>query len=142
MRTELASGAWVEHRSIDDLKMKDHDAVSRAVKMAMPMTAEGEIDLSGGVSLGGDLQINRRNAAIARIVTAWSYDFPVPVIENKEIRGEESIGEIPIDDGLELAQLLEPYMAKLGRRPDPKGTTTSSSNGLSRASAAPGSPPA
>jgi hypothetical protein len=140
MRTEFASGAWVEHRPIGDLKVKDADAVSSALKMVMPMTSEGELDLSGGISLGGEMQVKTRNAVIARVVTAWSFTtddgapLPVPYFENHEIHEEASIGELPIDDGNELQALIAPYQAKLRARPDPKGATTSSSNGASRAS--------
>jgi len=143
MRTELDSGAWVEHRPLQDLKAKDKDAVSRSVKMAMPLTAEGEVDMSAGVSIGGEMQIAARNAVLARVITAWSFDAPVPVYENWQITNVESIDEIPIDDFNEIEDLFDPYLAKLRKRPDPKAPaagTTTASNGSSRANVVPGSP--
>jgi hypothetical protein len=48
---------------------------------------------------------------------------------------EASYGEIGLDDFAEIEEILAPYMAKIQRRPDPKETTTASSNGTSRAKA-------
>lgn len=140
MRTEFASGAWVEHRALGDMKVKDADAVTEAIRMLLPMTGDGEVDLSGGISVGGAHKLRTRNAVIARVVTAWSFTtddgapLPVPYWENHEIHDEDSIGELPIDDGAELEELIAPYQAKLRSRPNPKGATTSSSNGAPRAS--------
>jgi len=139
VKTELASGAWVEHRPIQDLRAKDKDAVSLSVKMAIPVTEDGEIDRSQGLLFSGAMQLAARNAVIARVITGWSYDVPVPYFEAAEVHNAESIDEIPIDDFNEIEQLLEPYLAKLRQRPDPKKGITSGSSGSSRASAAHGS---
>lgn len=140
MKTTFESGAWVEHRPLQDLKAKDKDAVSESVRMALPVTEEGEVDLSRGVTMSGVMQVAARNACIARLVTAWSYDLPVPRWENHEIHDEDSIGELPLDDINELEALIAPALAKLRQRPDPKGTTTSSSSTSSRANGAHRSP--
>lgn len=137
MRTDLASGAWVEHRPIQDLKAKDKDAVTLSVKMAIPVTEDGEIDRSQGLLMSGAMQLAARNAVLARVITGWSYDAPVPYFEAAEVHNEESIDEIPLDDFNEIEALITPYLAKLRDRPDPKGATTSASNGSSRASAHP-----
>lgn len=140
MRTTFTSGAWVEHRPLADLKVKDADAVTEAIRMLLPMSAEGEVDLSGGISVGGAHKLKTRNAVIARVVTAWSFTtgdgapLPVPYWENHEIHDEDSIGELPIDDGAELEELIAPYLAKLRSRPNRGGATTSSSNGVHKAS--------
>lgn len=136
MKTIFESGAWVEHRPIQDLKAKDKDAVSLSVKMVIPLTEDGELDRSQGMAFSGAMQLAARNAVLARVVTAWSYDWPVPHYEAGEVHGAELIDEIPIDDFNELEELLAPYLAKLRQKPDPKGATTSASNGSSRASAA------
>jgi hypothetical protein len=136
VKTELASGAWVEHRPIQDLKAKDKDAVSLSVKMVIPLTEDGELDRSQGMAFSGAMQLAARNACIARVITGWSYEWPVPQFEAGEVTWTESIGEIPLDDMNEIEQLLEPYLAKLRQRPDPKKGITSGSNGSSRASAA------
>lgn len=139
MRTELESGAWVEHRPIQDLKAKDKDAVSLSVKMAIPITEDGEVDRSQGLVMSGAMQLAARNAVIARVVTGWSYEAPVPYFEAAEVHNAESIDEIPIDDFNEIEELIAPYLAKLRQKPNPKATgaaTTTASNGSSRESAA------
>ena len=139
MKTELSSGAWVEHRPIQDLKAKDKDAVSKSVKMAIPINEEGEVDRSQGMVFSGAMQVAARNAVIARVITKWSYEWPVPYFEAGEVVWTESIDEIPLDDFNEIEDLIAPYLAKLRQRPDPKKTTTSSSSGSSKARAG-GSP--
>lgn len=137
VKTIFESGAWVEHRPIQDLKAKDKDAVSLSVKMAIPITEDGEIDRSQGMVFSGAMQLAARNAVIARVVTGWSYEVPVPYFEAAEVHGAESIDEIPIDDFNEIEELIAPYLAKLRQKPNPKAQaagTTTSSNGLSRAS--------
>lgn len=134
MRTPLASGAWIEHRPIQDLKAKDKDAVSMSVKMAIPINEDGEVDRSKGLVMSGAMQIAARNAVIARVITGWSYEWPVPYFEAAEVHNAESIDEIPIDDFEQIEELIAPYLAKLRHQPDPKGSITSASNGRSKAS--------
>jgi hypothetical protein len=135
MRHDLTSGAWVEMRPLQDLKAKDKFAVGAAVRMLIPFNDEGEPDLKGGMTLGGSMQTRSLNAVLARVVTAWSYELPKPVFEYEQITSEDSIDELPLDDFNEIEDLLAPYLAKLRKRPDPKGATTSSSNGSSPARA-------
>jgi hypothetical protein len=137
LKTIFESGAWVEHRPVQDLKAKDKDAVSSAVKMAIPLTDEGEFDRSQGMVFSGAMQLAARNAVIARVITSWSFGTPVPVYEAGEVHGADAIDEIPLDDFNELEDLIAPYLAKLRQRPSPKGATTSASNGPSRASGHP-----
>jgi hypothetical protein len=135
VRHELASGAWVEVRPIQDLKAKDKFAVSAAVKMLIPVNEDGEPDVSDGVALGGAMQTRAFNAVIARVVLAWSFGLPKPVYEFEQVTNEDSIGELPLGDFNEIEALLAPYQAKLRQRPNPKGATTSTSSGPSRAKA-------
>lgn len=144
VRTELSSGAWIEHRSMGDLKGSDKRALGRVGKPQVAVGPGGEIDVQTMVS-GMDVLgyvAGQQDAVWALIITGWSYDLPVPVLDKTSgvLTGAEAYEEIPLDDFDEIEALMEPYTAKLSRRPDPKGTTTSSSNGRSRASAAPGSP--
>ena len=60
------------------------------------------------------------------MVTAWSWDVPVPQITDGALIHGESIDEVP----LELEDLLAPYLTRLTREPDPKEVTSSSSNGV------------
>jgi hypothetical protein len=79
----------------------------------------------------------KRDAIWAMVVEGWSYDLPVPELSaDGQVTDLDSFGELPLDDFDELAALLTPYAEKLTRTPDPKGVTTSSSNGSSRAKAA------
>ena len=140
MKTTFESGAWVEHRLIQDMVAKDKDAVSLSVKMAIPITEDGEIDRSQGLLMSGAMQLAARNAVIARVITAWSYVAPVPYFEAQEVHDAESIDGIPIDDFNELEALIAPYLDKLRQRPNPKATTTTKSSTSSRANGARVSP--
>jgi hypothetical protein len=144
MRTELQSGAWVEHRPIQDLVGNDKDAVSRSQRFAFKMPAQlDQAGLQAAIAEAAshvdpqEFAITQRNAVWARVITAWSFDLPVPVLENDgHIVNGDSIGAVPIDDFEALEALFAPYQAKLTRRPDPKGpptATTSSSSNSSRA---------
>ena len=132
MRTTLESGAEIEHRPIQDLVAKDKDAVSLSVKMAIPITEEGDIDRSKGLLMSGSMQLAARNAVIARVITKWPYG-PVPHFEAGEVHGAELIDEIPIDDFNEIEELIAPYLAKLRQRANPKATTSTKSSTSSRA---------
>ena len=141
MRTTLTSGAWVEHRPIQDLKGADKRALARIGKPEVVLTPSGEPDL--GSMLGGmDIMTwvaDQQDAVWALAITAWSWEHPVPAFDGAGVTGVEVFGELPLDDYEELETLFAPFLAKLTRKPDPKGTTTSSSNGSSRASGAHGS---
>jgi hypothetical protein len=132
---DLKSGASIDIKPLQDLKGKDRARFERAVRFELPVNDEGELDRAMGVALRLDGREVRRNAAIACFITAWSFDLPVPGLDDLgRITSAESIGDYPIDDELELDEILQPYLDKL-RRPDPKETTTSSSNGRSKATA-------
>ena len=139
MRTTLTSGAWVEHRPIGDLKRKDKMALASIGKPEVVLTPSGEPDLAQMVG-GMDIMswvASQQDAVWALVISAWSYEMPVPAVEGGEVKGAEAFGEIPLDDSEELEALFAPFLEKLTRRPDPKGTTTSSSNGSSPANATP-----
>jgi len=152
VRTTLDSGAWVEHRPIGDLKRKDKQLLSRLTTgklmgAGLDLTAFAGADektigaammQSGGVNIMG-FAAEQEDAILALLITGWSYDLPVPSIAVNEdgtpvIVHDGSLGELPLDDANEIEQVFAPYKAKLSRKPDPKGSTTSSSNGSSPAS--------
>lgn len=142
MRTTLESGAWVEHRPVQDLKGKDKRALAALSKAKVIPDENGDISVAqivGSVNMF-EFVADQQDAAWALLLTAWSYDLPLPAVEGGEVVNADSFGELPLDDFEALEQLFAPYQAKLSHRPDPKGTTTSSSNGSSRASAGRGSP--
>lgn len=166
MRHDLTSGAWIEYLPIADLKRKHKMTLARmtqakltkgipAEQIAAMVSGDSGTDtralVAGVVATGavdfGKFSEGQQEAAWAMIITGWSYLLPVPsIVVNEDgtptVADIGSFGELPLEDDEEIGKLLAPYEAKLSRRPDPKGTTTSSSNGPSRASAAPPSPTA
>lgn len=146
MRTTLKSGAWVEHRPIQDLKRKDKRQLSefKRPNIQGAITPDGKVDMDALLA-GMDVLsyvADGQDFCWALLLTGWSYDLPLPAVADGELINAASIGELPLDDADELEALFEPYQDKLSRQPDPKGTTTSASNGSSRANAAHGSPTA
>lgn len=141
MRTTLESGAWIEHVPIQDVKGKHIRAYRRALSLHVPGEAvddDGDIDRRALVT-SMDLAERREakgDAVAAVILTAWSFDVPVPALDGYSVVNGDSLGELPADDLIELEHLLEPFAAKLDDKPSPKGATTSASNGSSRARAA------
>ena len=136
MRSDLASGAWIEHLPVQDLKAKHIDIMSTVVRVTAPVSAEGGIDMAAAAARQrARAETALRDARWAVLVTGWSYDLPVPQWDGDalEVRDAESVGEIPAGDYGDIEDILAPHTLVLLRRPDPKGTTTSSSNGLSRA---------
>ena len=156
MRTDLESGAWIEHRPIQELKGKDRDAIMRSGRFAFSLPAQlDQAGIQAAVAEAAsnvgphEFGITYRNATWGRVLTAWSFTgddgapLPLPATENDgHVVNAGSIGELPLDDFAALEDLFAPYVAKLLRQPDPKGSpsgTTSSSNGSPRARAT-GSP--
>jgi hypothetical protein len=142
MRTTLESGAWIDHVPIQDIKGKHIRDYARSGQLRVGSDA---VDDDGSVSVRtvveradfGERQEIRHDALWAILITAWSYDFPPPVFDRGAGRalGAEVLDEIPGDDYGEIERLLAPFAKKLAARPDPKGATTSASNGSSRAKA-------
>jgi hypothetical protein len=138
MRTDLSSGAWIEHRPIQDLKAKDKDAIGRVISAHLPSTGDEEMPALAGATRALIMTV-WRDATWARVLTAWSLDLELPQITGErgaeQIAGRDSIGELGLDDFDDIAQVLQPYVARIMRVPSPKGTTSSSSNGSPRAKA-------
>lgn len=147
MRHTLTSGEWIDILPIQALKAKHRDRTDGVVKLYIKLDKDGNPDLSA-MPLSMSLQTVRRDALLAQLITAWSFTLveydpdgnvvegtaaalPVPYWDStkQEIACEASFGEIGIDDFSEIEDILAPYLAKIQRRPDPKGTTTGSSNG-------------
>ena len=140
MRTELESGAWVEHLPIQDVKGKHIRAYRRATGLHVPGEAvddDGDINRRAIITSMNmaERREARGDAVAAIILTAWSFPEPVPALEGYSVVNADSLGELPADDLIELERILEPFAAKFDDKPDPKGATTSASNGSSRARA-------
>jgi len=142
MRTTLESGAWIEHIPIQDIKGKHIRDYARAGKPgigAEMVDDEGQLNtraLIEGMDLGR-WQEQKHDALWAIVISAWSYEFPVPVFDrgSGETSGAEVLEEIPGDDYREIDVLLRKFASKLADKPNPKEVTTSASNGLSPARA-------
>ena len=140
MRTTLESGAWVEHVPLQDLKYGHKRKLERVAKMSISRDA---VDDDGNVSVREivatmDLAkwtATRQDALWALLISDWSFDVPVPLVEGDEVIGADVLDSIPLDDATAIEELLAPHAAKLTRRPDPKGSTTPASNGSSPARA-------
>lgn len=144
MKTTLESGAWIEHTPIQDLKGAHRRKIDR---VGRPRVAAGAIDDSGHIDAGAlvagvdimAFMAARHDALWALLITGWSYDLPLPSLEEAAdglaVSGAESYDEIPLDDYDEIEKILAPFGEKLARRPDPKNSTTSASNGSSPARA-------
>jgi hypothetical protein len=99
---ELPSGAWVDYRN--DLKAGDKFATQDAVVL--------EYDESDKRKIRGGTTNVMRNALLARIITAWSFQgIPVP---SQNIAGIETLGEtLDIDDYNFLAEAVAPLLDKV-----------------------------
>jgi len=142
VRTDLQSGAWIEHVPVQALTYGHKRALERSVRLVVP---EGAVDeefnldvaaLTAGLDMNA-MKAAREEGLWALLITAWSYDMPVPELDKASgiVTGGASLDEVPIDDAEEITAILAPHAAKLARRPDPKSSTTSSSNGSSPARA-------
>ena len=146
VRSTLESGAWIDHTPIQDLKGKHIRDYARSGKNRISRDA---VDDDGNVDVGtiveqmdlGETQENKHDALWAIVITAWSYDFPVPAFDRGSglTSGVEALEEIPGDDYTEIDKLLAPFGKKLTAKPSPKGATTTASSTSSRANGARGS---
>ncbi len=126
---------------VQDLKGKHKRLLDRTTKMPLPpgvLGDDGKVDMDallGGVDMFA-FSAAKQDALWALLIITWSYDeLPVPQVRDGDVIGAESFGEIPLDDYEEIERLLTPHAEKLARRPDPKSSTTSASNGSSPARA-------
>ena len=152
MRIDLKSGQWVDILPITAIKAKHKDATEAAVKLYVKLDANGNADMSG-MPFSMSIIKAQQHVLMAMAILDWSFTasltdakgepvegtehpLPVPVWHADGAEGridnEESFGEIEIDDWNELEEIIAPYMEKVRRRPDPKGTTTRNSSGSFR----------
>lgn len=140
MRTTLTSGAWIEHVPIQDLKGGHKRKLDRHTKLVIPpgaVSEDGQVDMDaimGGTDMIG-FGAAKQDALWALLIDKWSYDLPVPELTSGGIENAGSFDELPLGDYEEAEALFGPFAEKLARRPDPKSSTTSASNGSSPARA-------
>jgi hypothetical protein len=117
MRVELPSKQesgdpnWIDIRT--DLKVKDRLAVQEVAKIELHEDNNSMSMLA--------MQNDMRNALLGRIITAWSFPFPIPS-QNHFAAADVVIGDMDLDDYATLEEAVQPYMDKIsGRREaDPK----------------------
>lgn len=126
---------WVDLLPIQELRTKHRDKLAEASAFGLPMNDDGEVDRAAIAAMPGGAapfwsryQRRKRDIVIALVVSAWSWQVPVPELTpDGELLNAESAGETCP----ELVAVIEPYLDKLTREPDPKAGTTSTSNGRS-----------
>lgn len=136
MRHDLASGAWVEMRPVQDLKVRDREVYEAPLQFEVDITPDGKPDFSDR-KFSLKLPVAQRRSLLCRLLTGWSYDLVRPTWAGG-IENEESFSEIPLEDWDEIEELLRPYVARINLKPDPKGgrsATTTGSNGSSTTTA-------
>jgi hypothetical protein len=114
-RVELSNENWVEYR--ENLKAMDRFAVQDAVTLQF---SEG----GNKASLG--MMNDQRNALLGRIITAWSYNTPIPS-NFPQYPADVVIGEaMDLDDYNVLAEAVQPLLDKIQGKvvEDPKAPST------------------
>ena len=133
MKHTFQTGEWVDLIPLADLRIKHKKKLYAVTNSIVPLNSEGSFESAAVISRHGSWQAYQAlhsstqfAALIALVVTAWSWEMPVPQITDGALANAESIDEVP----LELEDLLAPYLERLTRDPDPKEVTSSSSNGV------------
>ncbi|MGW0795897.1 hypothetical protein [Streptomyces sp. NPDC002692] len=103
-RINLPSGAWVELRDPRELRRGDK---KRALKM-VPISEEGDLTLG--------MPSDMADGVLAVMITAWSYDLPVPVTP-------ASLDHLPMEDGNAIEELDAIKAAHKLLFPDPPAKT-------------------
>ena len=102
---------WIDIR--EDLKVRDRLAVQEVATVQIGETGNSMSMLA--------MQNDMRNALLGRIITAWSYSFPIPS-QNSFVAADVAIGEMDLDDYSVLEAAVQPLMDKISGRvtADPK----------------------
>lgn len=98
MDITLPSNATVTLR--DKLTAKDKFTVQQSIRLSLD-TATGLQESTG--SIVNDM----RNALLANIITAWSYDLPLPSVQLS------SLDELDLDDYNAISDAVEPMLNKV-----------------------------
>lgn len=142
MRVDLASGHYIDIVPLGGLKARHRDAHDGAPKIYIQFDDAGNPQMSG-VPISASIATLQRDGLLSTLISGWSFTddpdggtsgqpLPLPHWTGEEIENHASIGDIPLDDFYEIEAILQPYLEKVRRRPDPKETTTGASTGTSR----------
>lgn len=99
---------WIEYR--DDLRVRDRLAVQAVAKVQIGETGNS-------VSMM-EMENDMRNALLGRIITAWSYPYPIPA-NNSFAAADVVIGDMDLDDYSVLEAAVQPFMDKISGRKAP-----------------------
>lgn len=104
---------WAEIRPVSDLRARDKKAVTRAI------TVDVGDDGVSHVSVG--IADDMRDALLVRLITAWSYELPLPVAD------PASLDELPVAayDALIEATKEHYRLVDFKKRPGKGGETSS-----------------
>jgi hypothetical protein len=111
MRAELPDNNWAELREPGELRRADEKAVLRVSTLTInPETKKAEVN--------GANDQDMEDAMLARVVTNWSFPFPLPKDD------PESLDKLTLDQAHALAEAVKPHLALVTSREDPskKGT--------------------
>src|SRR5258708_3901340 len=103
MRIEMSSRQaddtpnWVEIRT--DLKVKDRLAVQAVAKV--------QIGEEGNSVSMMEMENDMRNTLLGRIITGWSYPYPIPA-NNSFAAADVVIGDMDLDDYSVLEAAVQP----------------------------------
>jgi hypothetical protein len=112
VQVTLPSGNTVDLR--DKLTAKDKFAVQAVIRLSLD-TATGLQESSG--SLVNDM----RNALLGRLITAWSFSWPIP-----DNNAGNPLEELDLDDYDALSEAVEPMLEKVvGTNPNRRGRSSS-----------------
>lgn len=110
-RITFTSGDWVEYR--EQIDLFDKFEVARAMKFE---TEKGKPSAVLGAQNDG------RNAMLGRLITAWSYQVPIPEKNSFAAADKVMTGVMSIDDYDELTEEVEPLLsilvAEVGKAPE------------------------
>lgn len=71
MRIDLGNSQWADVKDVDDLRAGDRRAVNKQITLRVDQETHE-------VGIPGDMDDNMRNALLARIITGWNLQWPVP----------------------------------------------------------------
>jgi hypothetical protein len=127
---------WADLKGVEELTSGDADAWEESINLSFELP-EGAEDLEPheveklarkSIKMDSELIHIQRDALLGVIITGWSLQGIPPPCEDVG-----SIKKMPLGLRREVEQAIQPHLAELRRRPDPKATRSSSSNGSSRA---------
>src|SRR5216683_833399 len=128
---------WITVKEVADLTSGDADAVEDAIglEFQLPDSADAMTpEQIGGlvrsqITMTYDKIHLQRDALFSVLITDWDLGIPLP---SEDIA---SCKKIPLTLRYKLEEATQDQAVALRRRPDPKATTSSASNGSSRGGA-------